>query len=613
MSTPESRATSLVREGFAAQQRGDLVAAEHAYRQALALNADEPDALQLLGALARKRGDLAQAEPLLRRSLALRPRQPHVWNTLGNLLLAAARHADAQAAYAQAIEQLPSHPDAHYNLARALHAAGRLPEAAESLNRALALAPQPTVAMLHLHAQIEGDVGLVDSALATLDKALAVAPDHTGLLHTKAVLLQRRQRSAQALALLERAQALGLDAADAHYNRGNALQGVGRHDEARAAYRAALQRQGGHPLALYDLARLRFRQGDADWDAELRAAVAADPRADLPAGTLAHLLWRAERWADAAEAWAEALRRNPQAPGLHDGQGRALVRLGRIDEGLAAHARATALAPQDAELAANHAASLLVAGRPDAALAEAERACALAPAHQYAQALRGLAWRLLGDGREHWLEDFERFVGVYDLPPPPGFADMADFNAALAEELAALHGDRRHPVDQTLRGGTQTVGDIFEQQHPLVDALKKRIAEAVTEHVASLPRDTWHPFLGRGDAARERGWRFTDSWSSRLSRQGFHTDHVHPHGWLSSAYYVQVPPGVADPARGEGWIRFGQPDLPLPGIAPGALVRRTEVPRPGRLVLFPSMMWHGTTPFHDDAVRMTIAFDVVPR
>jgi hypothetical protein len=29
-------------------------------------------------------------------------------------------------------------------------------------------------------------------------------------------------------------------------------------------------------------------------------------------------------------------------------------------------------------------------------------------------------------------------------------------------------------------------------------------------------------------------------------------------------------------------------------------------------VLFPSLMWHGTTPFHDDAERLTIAFDVVP-
>jgi uncharacterized protein (TIGR02466 family) len=141
-----------------------------------------------------------------------------------------------------------------------------------------------------------------------------------------------------------------------------------------------------------------------------------------------------------------------------------------------------------------------------------------------------------------------------------------------------------------------------------VDLLKARIAEAVDDYIRQLPVDAAHPFLSR----RTAGWRFTDSWSSRLARQGFHTDHVHPHGWVSSAYYVQVPPGVADAAQRRGWIQFGRPDLPLPGVPADALVRRMEAPVPGRLVLFPSMLWHGTTPFDDDAVRMTIAFDVVP-
>jgi hypothetical protein len=34
-------------------------------------------------------------------------------------------------------------------------------------------------------------------------------------------------------------------------------------------------------------------------------------------------------------------------------------------------------------------------------------------------------------------------------------------------------------------------------------------------------------------------------------------------------------------------------------------------PRPGRLVLFPSYLWHGTTAIHEAEPRLTIAFDVV--
>lgn len=614
-------AEPLLQQGFAAQQRGDLAAAEAAYRALLERAPEHAAALQLLGGLLKKRGDAAGAEALLRRSLAADTRQPHVWNNLGNLLLAAGRNADAIAAFDEALAQLPEYVDAHYNRARALHATQRLPEAATSLNAALARTPQPTVAMLQLHAQIETDSGHLASALRTVELALTAAPDKPALLHNKAVILQRTHRAAEALVLHERVLALGLDAADAHYNRGNTLQSLGRHDQALQAYRTALERQPGHALALFDLARLRYRLGEADWDTELRATLAraleqvrdgSNPAAPaavtMLAGVLGHLLWRAERVAEAERAYRTAVAHDENAPGLVDGLARCLVRLGRTEEGLTLHRRAVALAPQDVELRANRAASLLVAGRFEAARDEAEAACALAPAHQHAQALRGLAWRLLGDSREPWLNDMQRFVRVVDLPPPPGWASIEAFCAALAEELTALHADRHAPVDQTLRGGTQTVGDIFEQRHPLVDALKARIAEAIDDYVAALPEDASHPFLQR----RSSGWRFTDSWSSRLSRQGFHTDHVHPHGWVSSACYVQVPPGVADATRRAGWIRFGQPDLPLPGVPEGALVRRMEVPRVGRLVLFPSMLWHGTTPFDDDAVRMTIAFDVVP-
>ena len=631
MNAPPHTALAWVQAGFQAQQQGRAADAEAAYQQALRLQPEHPGALQMLGGLARQRGDTAAAEALLRRSLAADATQGHVWNNLGNLLLASARTDEALACYGSALALQPAYADAHYNRARALHALGRLTEAAASLNLALAAAPQATVGMLQLHAQIESDSGRVDAALHTLDQALGVAPQHVGLLHNRAVLLQRLNRHAEALAAHEQAAALGLDAADAHYNRGNTLQSLGRPADAAAAYRLALQRDGQHALALFDLARLRWRCGDADFDAELRAAQHHDTALPALAGVHAHLLWRADRYADAADAYRRAVAALPQSPGLQDGLARCLVRLGALEEGLAAHARALALAPDNAELHTHHAASLLLAGRPAAALAAAETACARAPAHQHAQALRVLAWRRLGDAkgdangdvngdasgdtlaiaRADWADDPQRLVQFFDLEAPPGFADMASFNSALAAELHRLHGDQQAPIDQTLRGGTQTLGNLFDQGHPLVDALKARIAQAVQRYIVALPHDGEHPFLHRRAEALA-GWHFTDSWSSRLRSQGFHTDHVHPHGWLSSAYYVSVPQVCADVQARQGWLRFGRPDLPWPEAELNRLVQRELQPVPGRLVLFPSMAWHGTRPFAAEAERLTIAFDVVP-
>jgi putative 2-oxoglutarate-Fe(II)-dependent oxygenase superfamily protein len=41
-------------------------------------------------------------------------------------------------------------------------------------------------------------------------------------------------------------------------------------------------------------------------------------------------------------------------------------------------------------------------------------------------------------------------------------------------------------------------------------------------------------------------------------------------------------------------------------------IRKTIQPVPGRLMLFPSYLWHRTVPFHDEAPT-TIACDVVPQ
>jgi tetratricopeptide (TPR) repeat protein len=604
----------------AAHRRGDSGTAAQQVQAALALVPAQPEALHWMGELARAAGHDEEAEQWWRRSLAAQGEQPAVWNNLGNLLARTRRPEEALAALARAVALAPRYGEAHYNRARVLRDLGRREEAAAALQDAIACPTGPREAALQLAAQLQQEAGRLDDALATLDTAIALAPERGALHHNRAAVLQQLNRPAKALAAHQRAFALGIDAAHAHYNHGHTLQSLGRAGEAVAAYRAALQREPLHALALYDLARLRWRLGDDDFDAELRAAEARHPASPLGPGLRGHLLVRGERHAEAVTALREALRRSPGAAGFHDGLGRALLRLGDVHAAVAEHEHAVAAAPADAELHANLAAARLASRDPEGALAAAERAMVLAPQDQHALACLALAWRARGDARAHWLDDERRLVRSFDLEPPAGFADMAAFNAELATELRALHHDRREPVDQTLRRGTQTLGNLFDQRHPLVDALKLRIAEAVSRYIAELPAELpppgpaagiellAHPLLAR----RSTRWRFTDSWSSRLARGGFHTHHVHPHGWISSAYYVSVPPSVREEDTAHrGWIQFGQPDLD-PALGLGFEARLHVRPLPGRLVLFPSYLWHGTVPFDDSHERLTIAFDVMP-
>jgi hypothetical protein len=117
------------------------------------------------------------------------------------------------------------------------------------------------------------------------------------------------------------------------------------------------------------------------------------------------------------------------------------------------------------------------------------------------------------------------------------------------------------------------------------------------------PPDPAHPTLS---VARKGRVRFAGSWSVRLAGGGQHANHIHPEGWFSSAFYVSLP----DPdQRGDppaGWLKLGEPQAELGLDLPP--FRHVE-PKPGRLVLFPSTMWHGTVPF-GEGERLTVAFDV---
>jgi hypothetical protein len=209
-----------------------------------------------------------------------------------------------------------------------------------------------------------------------------------------------------------------------------------------------------------------------------------------------------------------------------------------------------------------------------------------------------IVWRLTGDPRWEWLDGQPKLVSVIDLTgdlPPLG---------RLADILRGLHLARAEHLDQSVRGGTQTDGPLFSRIEPELRALREAIVRAVERHVAQLPAiDSRHPTLAK---ARNRRIRFAGSWSVRLAGQGHHANHVHPQGWLSSAFYVALP-DEAERGGGEaGWLTLGQPQM---GLGLDLAPVRTIEPKPGQLVLFPSTMWHGTKPFaHGE--RLSVAFDV---
>jgi hypothetical protein len=244
-------------------------------------------------------------------------------------------------------------------------------------------------------------------------------------------------------------------------------------------------------------------------------------------------------------------------------------------------------------------------GQPKRAAAYCERLTAIDRFDQGAWSLLSVAWRLLDDPREQWLCDYDRLVIVTEVTPGKDGGSASDYAAEVARILDPLHQTRTEPGDQSLRGGTQTSGALFNRPDPAIQRFRRSVIDAASQAVAALPDDPTHPFLAR----RSTSLTTVGSWSVRLQGGGHHVSHYHNEGWMSSAYYARLPLIAAeDWAAQQGWIQFGVPpalfnvDLPP---------RRIVEPREGRLVLFPSYMMHGTLPFASGD-RLTAAFDFQP-
>ena len=154
-----------------------------------------------------------------------------------------------------------------------------------------------------------------------------------------------------------------------------------------------------------------------------------------------------------------------------------------------------------------------------------------------------------------------------------------------------------------MRGGSQTERHL-PQDNPVIAAFFAMLDAPIREYVDALhDADASHPL----DRRKRGSYRISGSWSVQLRPQGFHLDHVHPRGWLSSAYYVSLP-DVSDADTRGGWLKFGEPGMRISGAGPEHFVKPAE----GMLVLFPSYLWHGTVAFATGAPRLTAAFDVLP-
>lgn len=561
----------------------------------------EPAVRALMGQVLFQAGDLAGALREQEAAARSAPRDPALRTGLGALLLQAGRSDAAEQALRAALKLDARFAPAVSALTDLLLAQFRGLDALQVVDAAL---PTRDVGLLTLRGDVLKALGRKAEALAAYEAVRDAHPTNAVAWHNVASAAGDLQRFALAESATGRAMGLKLDAPETWLVRARALQGLDRLDEAQAAFAEVLKRRPDYGDASRELTQLIWmRTGDAaralaHVDAGLRARP-GDPR--LAAERARFLDYVGRRPEADAQIRPVAARGDAQPDVLALA---AQIAVRDDPERAAGYAeRAVQRLPDSLEALRALAEARLAQGRAVDAAPLVERLMRALPLDGGILALQATVWRLLGDPRAAPLQDYDRVVRAFTIDAPAGWTDLSAYLADLASALTRLHTNTAHPIGQSLRGGSQTNVNLFEVDDPAVRAFPEAVDASIRDYIAGLgPGD---------DPLRRRNtgrYRFSGVWSVRLKTGGRHVDHMHPEGWISSACYIAVPP-VVDAGGREGWIRFGEPGMPT---MPPLSAERWEKPAPGKLVLFPSYMWHGTEPFTGEAPRLTVAFDLVP-
>lgn len=444
-------------------QAGQLEEAETRYRDWLAFNPDDPEALHLLAILRRQREDVGEALELAGRAVDLVPERANYQLTLAGLLLHARQFGRAREGFATAQRLNPELPGAALGLAQIALMTGDLAGAAEALGKAERLVPghpqllalkgglaqargqheaaakllleaaqrNPNDALVQMQLGLSlaatGKAGFAEQALAN---ALRLRPGYTAAEVALGQLLMREKRPAEALARFEAVLAREPGHALALAGRADLHRAAGDHGAALADYRQAHAAAPALPGIAEALVSGLLVAGDADEARTvLDAALAASPRAPgLRRLTLAIAGGETgDALLDACRAWHEA------DPASLEAAERLATQLEVRRDFAAADALARQTLERDSRAGFARlvlARSALREGRPEDAQEQLNRVPeAGLPAQRRAEraSLRGLARDALEDFQgavEAWLTGHRLQPSLAPLVQPPATASL---------------------------------------------------------------------------------------------------------------------------------------------------------------------------------------------
>jgi len=335
---PREHLAAALQAGLAAQQQGNLPAAQRAYRDILATIPDHPDALHLLGVTCLQAGDPGQATPLLERA-ARAMNRADAYGHLAQAYFGLARYAEAHEAFRKAARLDPQDVQYPIGSATALALQKKYADAERVLSKLTERFPREALVWFNL-GNTQRDQARHAEAAVSFARALALDP-----------------QSAQSL--------------DARNNLGGAYHALARFDDAEREFRACMAQAPDYPLARCNLASLLIDTGRfVEAEQLCRDVIAAHPAFAQAHTFLGAAVGHQGRLEDALECHRRAAALDDHDPKVLENLAGLLVDTGHFAEGVARYAALAARGPLMLPAHMTLAGALLSRGRLGAGWAE---------------------------------------------------------------------------------------------------------------------------------------------------------------------------------------------------------------------------------------------------
>ena len=160
------------------------------------------------------------------------------------------------------------------------------------------------------------------------------------------------------------------------------------------------------------------------------------------------------------------------------------------------------------------------------------------------------------------------------------------------------------PKNKSTRKGYQTKTDLFSnyKNEEIIQTIAQIIKLNLKKYLMKYKDSNDHFISKFPKSVSLKGWSVT------LEKSGYQTSHNHPNGWISGVFYLKIPSKLL---KNEGKIEFSLHGYDMP-IINREISKKLIEPKEGKIILFPSTLYHKTIPFSSDDKRISLAFDVIP-